>query len=231
SQSALPANLGGDFRYHGQWKERATGLYYVRARTYDAVSGRFLSRDPVEGAELEPETFHPYGWNAGNPWVYRDPTGEFTLIGLSAANNVQGNLTQVARSALVQAFKEKVREEVQGVAGDLLLGFFKSLLPADPTALGSFVTSFGNSPEKGIIFENALLDQVCTAFGIPDSIRENARAFGRVSRPPRQLTHSDLEIPSGFGRYAARLTSMPRLSARFSAGVIQSSASCGRTSL
>ena len=54
---------------------------------------------------------------------------------------------------------------------------------------------------------------------------------GAVSRPPRQLTHSDLEIPSGFGRYAARLTSMPRLSARFSAGVIQSSASCGRTSL
>ena len=52
-----------------------------------------------------------------------------------------------------------------------------------------------------------------------------------LSRPPRQLTHSDLEIPSGFGRYAARLTSMPRLSARFSAGVIQSSASCGRTSL
>lgn len=52
-----------------------------------------------------------------------------------------------------------------------------------------------------------------------------------LHRPRSQLTRSELEIPSGFDRYAARLTSMPRFSARFSAGVSQPSASWGRTSL
>ena len=47
----------------------------------------------------------------------------------------------------------------------------------------------------------------------------------RLPRPPCQLTRSEPEIPSDYGRYAARLTSMPRLSARFSTGVLQSSAS------
>ena len=75
------------------------------------------------------------------------------------------------------------------------------------------------------------LDAVPYIVGMVELDEQPGLRLVGLSRPPRQLTHSDLEIPSGFGRYAARLTSMPRLSARFSAGVIQSSASCGRTSL
>jgi RHS repeat-associated protein len=81
---ALPeVSFGGDSRFQGMWKDAGTGLYYVRARYYDAQTGRFLSRDPVEGQLEQPESFMPYVFANGNPYVFRDPRGEFTLSELS----------------------------------------------------------------------------------------------------------------------------------------------------
>jgi len=81
---ALPeVSFGGDSRFQGMWKDAGTGLYYVRARYYDAKTGRFLSRDPAEGQLEQPESFYPYVFANGNPYVFEDPTGEFTLPELS----------------------------------------------------------------------------------------------------------------------------------------------------
>ena len=49
SAAAIPSSVGTDFRYHGMQLDTASGLYHVRARTYDARTGRFTSRDPVSG--------------------------------------------------------------------------------------------------------------------------------------------------------------------------------------
>ncbi len=46
--AVLPSETLGDFRLHGMWMD-VTGLYFVRARTYDAETGRFVSRDPAQG--------------------------------------------------------------------------------------------------------------------------------------------------------------------------------------
>jgi RHS repeat-associated protein len=50
----------------------ATGLYYYRARYYDAVLKRFVSEDPI-GLEGGVNT---YGFVGGNPISYLDPLGE-----------------------------------------------------------------------------------------------------------------------------------------------------------
>ncbi|MDQ3814694.1 MAG: hypothetical protein M3347_12180, partial [Armatimonadota bacterium] len=47
------------FRYTGQQKDD-NGLYYLRARYYNASSGRFLSHDPVMGSSDDPDSFHRY---------------------------------------------------------------------------------------------------------------------------------------------------------------------------
>lgn len=52
-----------------------TGLYHVRARTYDARTGRFTSRDSIAGRRSLPDSFNPYTFAYNNPLVFRDPHG------------------------------------------------------------------------------------------------------------------------------------------------------------
>ena len=74
AEAALPSESLGDFRFQGMWLDDS-GLYFVRARSYDARTGRFLSRDPWRGSAKNPETLMPFAFVAGNPWFGRDPTG------------------------------------------------------------------------------------------------------------------------------------------------------------
>jgi len=85
------------------WKDSGTGLYYVRARYYDARTGRFLSRDPAEGQLNAPETLQPYVFANSNPYFFRDPSGlVFTSIGeVTASLVVMETLSAIATKALV----------------------------------------------------------------------------------------------------------------------------------
>jgi RHS repeat-associated protein len=77
---ALPSATGGDFRFQGMWSDAGTGLYYVRARVYDAQTGRFLSRDPAEGEREDPIAYLAYAFANANPLMFFDPTGRVALL-------------------------------------------------------------------------------------------------------------------------------------------------------
>lgn len=68
-------------RLAGMWWDENAELYYVRARWYDSLKGRFLSIDPIKGPGQEN---YPYALN--NPVNYVDPLGlyEAPLVGLGA---------------------------------------------------------------------------------------------------------------------------------------------------
>ena len=105
---ALDPTAAGDFRFQGMWQDRATGLYYARARMYDAQTGRFLSRDPVEGDASEVESYHGYVYAYANPFAYSDPTGATTLNEQSVAEQIQHVLENLPRQALRDAFQQTV---------------------------------------------------------------------------------------------------------------------------
>jgi RHS repeat-associated protein len=56
------------FEFAGQYTN-ASGLQYLRARTYDPATGQFLSKDPAAEAPS-------YGYSEGNPLRFVDPSGE-----------------------------------------------------------------------------------------------------------------------------------------------------------
>jgi RHS repeat-associated protein len=56
--------------FDGQYQDPTTGLYYLRARWYDPVTGQFTTVDPEVS-----DTDQPYAYAAGNPLVFGDPTG------------------------------------------------------------------------------------------------------------------------------------------------------------
>lgn len=57
--------------YAGQYRDTETGLYYMRARYYEATTAQFLSRDPIVAS-----TRQPYSYSADNPLQFKDPSGK-----------------------------------------------------------------------------------------------------------------------------------------------------------
>lgn len=70
SGSATPALLG----YAGQLLD-PSGLYYMRARWYDPVNARFLSRDSMQGDVTSPATLNAFAYAGARPLAFIDPTG------------------------------------------------------------------------------------------------------------------------------------------------------------
>jgi RHS repeat-associated protein len=55
-------------------------LLLVRARYYNSLTGRFLSRDPEAGEPIAPKTLHKYLYAGGDPVNSSDPTGKDDLL-------------------------------------------------------------------------------------------------------------------------------------------------------
>ena len=63
------STVGNPYLFTGRRLDEETGLYYYRARMYDAELGRFVGRDPI-GADI-----NLYRYCGGNPSIYIDPSG------------------------------------------------------------------------------------------------------------------------------------------------------------
>jgi RHS repeat-associated protein len=48
------------YLYRGEAYDSDLGLYYLRARYYNPLTGRFMSRDPEEGNIYDPKILHKF---------------------------------------------------------------------------------------------------------------------------------------------------------------------------
>jgi RHS repeat-associated protein len=65
--------------HRGEQYDPDLGLYYLRARYLNPVTGRFMSRDPEDGKVKEPATLHKYLYAGGDPVNRIDPRGRETV--------------------------------------------------------------------------------------------------------------------------------------------------------
>jgi len=63
------------YLYRGEQYDPGLGLYYLRARYYNPVTGRFMSRDPEDHALAKPNGLHKYLYANGDPLNRVDPSG------------------------------------------------------------------------------------------------------------------------------------------------------------
>ena len=108
-------------RYRSYYYDTETGLYYLHARYYDPVIGRFISPDDVD--YIDPEAINGlnlYAYCGNNPVMNIDPSGHsviailLTFLGLYA-------LTMGIEGAVAAA-------QAGGDVGDVLIGFGKGVV-------------------------------------------------------------------------------------------------------
>ena len=63
------------FRYCGEYYDTETGLYYLRARYYDPLIGRFTQEDTYRGNAKDPLSLNYYVYCYSNPVLYCDSGG------------------------------------------------------------------------------------------------------------------------------------------------------------
>ena len=97
-----------NYLYRGEQFDSDLGLYYLRARYYNPATGRFLSRDPLDGNAFDPKALHKYLYAGGDPINRVDPSGQDGFVdwivahrlgmtvGCGAAVFISGALTTVA---------------------------------------------------------------------------------------------------------------------------------------
>jgi RHS repeat-associated protein len=66
------------YLYRGEQNDSDLGFYYLRARFYSSLTGRFLSADPEADGPADPSMLHRYLYTNADPVNRADPTGRST---------------------------------------------------------------------------------------------------------------------------------------------------------
>ncbi|WP_255534314.1 RHS repeat-associated core domain-containing protein [Thiohalobacter sp. COW1] len=138
------------FTYVGQYgvMEEAAGLYYMRARYYDAEVGRFISEDPIgfEGG------LNLYAYVGGNPINAVDPSGECPWC-LGAI--IGGISSGIGAAVQGESIGGVLREAAIGAgAGALGVGLLKNLSLAKQTVGTSVISGGANATSQASVILN-----------------------------------------------------------------------------
>jgi RHS repeat-associated protein len=82
------------YLYRGEQYDTDLQLYYLRARYFNPLSSRFLTRDSDPGRTAEPKSLHKYLYAYGDPVSNSDPSGhgmidQIILVGVVVAPTVE----------------------------------------------------------------------------------------------------------------------------------------------
>ncbi len=152
-----------NYRFTGEQSDPNLGLYYLRARYYNAGVGRFWTRDTAEINPDDPRELNRYVYVANNPVNDIDPTGTNTVeTGLLYSENS-------GRQAQIEALGDEAIIAETRVEGNAYATQAKQIAQELRTALGpkgglmkrvtiavsevdgeSMIAINGNAPEEAI---------------------------------------------------------------------------------
>ena len=141
--------LNNRIRYTGQQYDDVTGQYYLRARYYNPVAGRFMQEDVYQGDGL-----NLYAYCGNNPVVYDDPSGYKRKAcppqgKISESVDESGSKTDVTTGLGYDAGDTPVRIDGDWTENDMK----QALLGHPPRGLGSPDIHHGGQMPGGALHE------------------------------------------------------------------------------
>jgi RHS repeat-associated protein len=106
------------------------GLIYLRARYYDPLVGRFITRDPFPGLADASESLNRYAYACGNPVNNVDPSGEIANFLVGAAIGGLAGFTAYAIPALLLGDEWSWAKAGVAAGGGAVLGAAAPLIAA-----------------------------------------------------------------------------------------------------
>ena len=143
-----------NYLYRGEQYDADLGLYYLRARYYNPATGRFLSRDPEDGATFVPKTLLKYLYVGGDPVNMVDPSGrDLAGYGILLARSVKAAVvfnaigcgTSIGFSLLDGTLMELFKEDPTSAAATAFGCLTVAVSGVPGTAAGTAVTVTLNS--------------------------------------------------------------------------------------
>ena len=196
-------STSNNYLYTGEQFDPDASQYYLRARYYDPRVGRFTSRDGYRGEMEDPYSTHPYLYTHADPLNNIDPTGNFTLVGISISISISSGLRAVNVGQKLYSLC-KIKDKIDKI--EFIWGFLKGVQGA------RWGANFGFGGMTGLGFEGGPggLDVTQTVFSIsyeaPGVIRtpsggvviiERRRRDGIAAAAVKLLNKSGSGIPGG----------------------------------
>ena len=135
------------YLYTGEQFDPNLGLYYLRARLMNPLTGRFWSTDSYEGRADDPVSLHKYLYTNADPANRIDPSGHFSLAEISTSNAIISKFASMniayGRAAGVAAVNILVQARLAAILGPFsaqLKVLAAELDAIDPTGIASSKT-------------------------------------------------------------------------------------------
>jgi RHS repeat-associated protein len=182
--SAFGTLLDGDtsatpYLYTGHRFDASSGLYQMRARYYDPGVGSFLTQDTWAIDRSNPVELNRYGYVAGNPVGYTDPSGYFIMSQLGALYDNHIKPAALALGRMTRTFAEgavaggvgylvgtlayaAIRTAVEWPIEQLILRLCDSRQDRPICGMQTKEQSIGEKFQEAFVFAFDLLDMVLT---------------------------------------------------------------------
>ena len=141
--------LNNRIRYTGQQYDDVTGQYYLRARYYNPVAGRFMQEDVYQGDGL-----NLYAYCGNNPVVYYDPSG-YASTSIGKACPPKGKISESVDESSSNTTRRQAFREAKEAAGIPKSAEYKThKFVFDGTSENRIVYEFDVCGEKKYIIEH-----------------------------------------------------------------------------
>ena len=129
NETTKSGTTDNSYGFKGEEKDE-TGLYYLRARYMDPVTGTFTSMDTYGGSLTDPMSLHKYLFANANPVMNSDPSGHFTLTEENICAAIDSALQTAVMDCLEwlvtdpECEKQSFWDHVGGILADSIVSGF-----------------------------------------------------------------------------------------------------------